>query len=269
MGITYPRLGRTVAAGVSAITFRQPMSTNSRPHLFGLVAGLFLSAGLCLAALLVTRAWMRIEESQIISVTGSARKDVRSDLAIWDCSFSTDAPTLAEAHTNSKDDLAKVERFLRAAGQNDYAIQPISVTELSRRVKTSDGETLQHAGYRIRQSLKVRTAQVEALPALASASASLLEQGVSLASDDLDFIYTKANDAKIEMMAEATKDARARADQIARNGGRNIKELRNARMGVVQINPLYSTATSWEGNNDTSSLEKTITCTVSATFALD
>jgi hypothetical protein len=39
-------------------------------------------------------------------------------------------------------------------------------------------------------------------------------------------------------------------------------------MGVVQINPLYGTATSWEGNNDTSTLEKTITVTISAQFAL-
>jgi hypothetical protein len=39
-------------------------------------------------------------------------------------------------------------------------------------------------------------------------------------------------------------------------------------MGVVQINPRYSAATSWEGNNDTSSPEKTITTTVNATFAL-
>jgi uncharacterized protein len=69
-------------------------------------------------------------------------------------------------------------------------------------------------------------------------------------------------------MAEATKDARARAEQIAAQGGRTIKQLRSARMGVVQINPRYSAATSWEGNNDTSSLEKTMITTVNATFAL-
>ena len=57
----------------------------------------------------------------------------------------------------------------------------------------------------------------------------------------------------------ATLDARARAEQIAGQGGRKIKELRTARMGVMQINPLYSGATSWEGNNDNSSFEKTIT----------
>ena len=58
------------------------------------------------------------------------------------------------------------------------------------------------------------------------------------------------------------------AQQIATQGGRAIKELRNARMGVVQINPLYSSSTSWEGNNDTSSVEKTIIATVTTTFAM-
>lgn len=244
------------------------MSTLPRPHLFGLVAGLFLSVALCLATLLVTRAWMRISESQVISVTGSARKDVRSDLVLWECSFVSDAGSLPAAHAKSKGDLAIVEAFLRAAGQTDYAVQPVTVGELTRRVRKSDGETTEPAGYRIRQSLKVRSTDVARIPALASASASLLEQGVSLSSDDMDFIYTKAGDAKIEMMAAATKDARVRAEQIANNGGREIRVLRSARMGVVQINPLYSTATSWEGNNDTGSLEKTITCTVGATFEL-
>jgi hypothetical protein len=40
------------------------------------------------------------------------------------------------------------------------------------------------------------------------------------------------------------------------------------RGGVVQINPLYSSITCWVGNNDTASLEKTITTTVTATFSL-
>jgi hypothetical protein len=97
---------------------------------------------------------------------------------------------------------------------------------------------------------------------------TLLEQGVAFVSADFQFIYTKAGEAKVEMMAEATKDARARAEQIAAQGGRALDGLRTAKVGVVQINPVHSTATSWEGNNDTTSLEKTITATVSATFAL-
>jgi hypothetical protein len=82
------------------------------------------------------------------------------------------------------------------------------------------------------------------------------------------FIYTKAGEAKVEMLAEATKDARLRADQIATQGGRMVAQLHHADMGVLQITPRYSGQFSWEGANDTSSLDKTITAVVTATFAL-
>jgi hypothetical protein len=139
---------------------------------------------------------------------------------------------------------------------------------LVERFKTDQGEVSRRTGYRIRQNIEVRSADVDAVPKLASDAVRLLDQGVTLASDGMEFIYTKAGEAKIEMMGEAAKDARARAEQIAAQGGRTIKELRNARMGVVQINPRYSSATSSEGNNDTSALEKTLTTTVTATFSM-
>lgn len=63
-------------------------STASRPHLFGLLAGLFLAFGLCLATLLLTGSWTRLHESSAVEVTGSARKNVRSDLVAWRCHFS-------------------------------------------------------------------------------------------------------------------------------------------------------------------------------------
>jgi hypothetical protein len=126
-----------------------------------------------------------------------------------------------------------------------------------------------YVGETIRQNIAVPSADVDSIAKLASAAASLLEKGIFLETVEISFIYTKAGELKIEMMGEATKDARVRAEQIAREGGRKIKALRSARMGVVQINPRFSTATSWEGNNDTTSLGKTITTTVSATFSME
>ena len=241
----------------------------SRPHLFGLLAGLFLAAGLCIASIVFTRTWTHLHESQVIDVTGSARKNVRSDLAVWRASFAVEDEVLLNAHMQLKADLLKVTEFLRNKGVTEIIVQPIQIREITARTKDDTDETVtKRIGFRLTQRIEIRSTDVATTTGLGTASATLLEQGVALVSDGLEFIYTKAQDAKIEMMAEATKDARARAEQIAGQGGRQIKELRTARMGVVQINPLYSSATSWEGNNDTSSLEKTITTTVSATFAL-
>ena len=63
-------------------------------------------------------------------------------------------------------------------------------------------------------------------------------------------------------------DAQVRAEQIASQGGRTITQLRSARMGVFQITPVYSSQTSSEGINDTTSLDKTVTAVVTASFSL-
>lgn len=241
-----------------------------RPHLFGLLASLFLATGLCLAAVVLARAWTRIAESSVINVTGSARKNVRADLVVWSAAFSVDAPTLLEAQQKLRTDHAKVAAFFSKRGLEGFVASPAQIHEITARKKNEEDDTVTNVriGYRLTESIEVRSDDVERLPRLASDSSELLDQDVAFVSGGFAFIYTKAGDAKIEMMAEATKDARARAEQIAQQGGGAIKELRSARMGVVQINPLYSGATSWEGNNDTSSLEKTITATVAATFTL-
>lgn len=245
------------------------MDSSSRPHLFGLVAGIFLSAGLCFASIVLARTWTHLHESQVIEVTGSARRNVRSDLVIWRAHFSVDDPTLLGANGKLKAQLAKVEEFFRSKRITTVAYQSVQIREITARAHDDDEEVVsKRLGYQLTQPIEVQSTDVDNTPKLSRDCAQLLEQGVAIVSDGTQFIYTKAGQAKIDMMAEATKDARARADQIASQGNRTVKELRSARMGVVQINPLYSTATSWEGNNDTTSLEKTLTTTVSATFAL-
>src|SRR5689334_6487430 len=226
----------------------------SRTHLFGLLDGLALAAGLAFASVTLASAWTRIAENNTINVTGSARKNVRSDLAVWHASFSVEAPTLLEAQQRLQQDHAKVIAWLNLNNLADFSVAPPQLQEITTRRKREEDETvaLVRLGYRLTEYVEVRSTEVERLPQLAGNSSALLQQDVALESGGFTFIYTKAGDAKVEMMAEATKDARSRAEQIAASGGGRVRELRSARMGVVQINPLYSAATSWQGNNDTS-----------------
>jgi hypothetical protein len=71
------------------------------------------------------------------------------------------------------------------------------------------------------------------------------------------------------MMLEATRGARLRADAIAGESGLKVLELSTAPAGVTQINPVDSTATSGEGNYDTTCFMNDIWVTVGASFALE
>lgn len=244
------------------------MNTSGRPHFFGLLAGLFLAVGLIFSAMLVTRAWIKIAEAQTISVTGSARKNVRSDLIIWRGSFSADGDTLVAAQNKLKGDWQKVERFIQKCGVTNHLLSSISIQEMRFAFDPGIDQSQRKTGYRLSQSVEVSSADTKLIDQLENGSTALVEDGVYFTPHSTTYIYTKANDAKVEMLAEATKDARARAEQISKQGGRVIHQLRSAKMGVFQITPLHSVQTSWEGVNDTSSLDKTITAVVSTAFSL-
>jgi hypothetical protein len=235
-----------------------------------MLAGLFLAAGLVLSSILATTTWLKVRNSQFITVKGSTQKDVSSDLEIWHGSFSTEADTLLEAQRQLKDDRAKVGQFLNDHGVTDYTFAAIGIEEQFASFKDSTGWTQQRtSGYRLTQTVRVESGDIERITKLDSESTALVEEGVLFTTQPPEFIYTKLGAEKADLLADATKDARARAGQIAGQGGRNIVSLHDAEMGVFQITPLHSSQTSWEGENDTTSREKTITAVVTATFLLE
>ena len=98
----------------------------------------------------------------------------------------------------------------------------------------------------------------------------LLESGVSVSSEEPRYFYTKLGELKLQMLAAAAVDARARAENILKStGGASLGQLIDADMGIININPANSTQTSEEGNNDTSSLEKDIITIVHTEYELN
>ena len=232
-----------------------------------MLAGLFLAAGLVFSAMLGTSAWVKIKNSQYVTVKGSVQKNIESDLAIWSGGFQVEAETLLDAQHQIQANRALVAKFLGDAGVTNFTFAPIGIEELKATKKSADGFVAQRTtGYRLNQNVSVESADVERLDRLDSTP--LVEQGVIFTVAAPQFIYSKAGDTKIEMLAEATKDARARAEQIATQGGRAIARLHDADQGIFQITPQHESRTSWQGENDTTARQKTITAVVTATFLL-
>jgi hypothetical protein len=233
-----------------------------------MLAGLFLAAGLVVSSMLATAAWLRVRNTQFISVKGSARTNVTADLAVWKGSFSVHAATLLEAKRELQTNLARVEAFLKQEGATNFSLLPIVIEEQKGRLDTNNLVQDLVVGYRLAQPVRVESQDIDQISRLDRDSSELVEDGVEFTSEPVSFIYTKSAGAKIEMLAEAARDARARAEQIAGQGGRVIAAMHSAEMGVFQITPRYESQTSGEGMNDTTSADKTITSVVTATFSL-
>ncbi len=122
---------------------------------------------------------------------------------------------------------------------------------------------------RLSQQVRVTSNDVQQIAGLATTSTELIEQGVTFQSDAPRYFYTKIADLKLDMIALATENARARATTIAEKAGSKVRGVRDARAGVFQINPLYTDEVSDYGVNDTTSIEKEISAVVNAELELD
>jgi uncharacterized protein len=245
------------------------MSIERNGHIFN--AGFALAVALVLSSIVGAWAYTHAKNGeQVITVTGSARKRIKSDLVVWRAGVSYQAPQLSEAYKALSDNIPKVKQYLISKGVREDQITISSISSTTLHEKNSDGEeTGQITGYSLRQELMVRSNDVDKIEKLAREATELINQGILLESSPPEYLYTKLGDLKIEMLAEAAKDAKVRAQQIASSTGSSIGSVRTARMGVMQITPADSNDVSDSGMNDTSSLDKDITAVVNVGFAVD
>ena len=236
----------------------------------GVFFGLAIASGLIISSMQITRVWLHIADSQVITVTGSARQDVTSDLAVWTANFSVESPTIAEAQMKLKEYSLKVSAFFDAHKITNAEISAITIQRLKPPSKDlEDDSDKKSIGYRLQRNIRFQSRDISQAVGLQLQSVALVEDGVELNDQGIEFLYTKTAEAKIEMLAEATKDARQRAEQIASQGGRKIKYLKSAKMGVFQITATTSNETAPEGINDMVSKDKSIRAVVSANFCLE
>ena len=207
---------------------------------------------------------------QTITVTGSARKRITSDLVIWRSAISYQAPVLSDAYRSLSEAVPKVKAYFVSKGIPENQITVSSISSQTLHGRNSDGiETSEITGYSLRQELSVRSTEVAKIAQIAREATELINQGILIESMAPEYLYTKIGDLKIEMLAEAAKDAKIRAEQIAQSTGSSIGSVRTARMGVLQITAADSNEVSDSGMNDTSSLEKDITAVVNIGFEVD
>lgn len=234
-------------------------------------ASVVLAIGLVLASIVGGWAFVRGKRGdQTITVTGSAKKRIRSDLVVWRSAISYQAPVLADAYRSLSQAVPRVKSYLVSKGIPEDQITVSSISSQTLSVRNSDGEdTGQISGYSLRQELVVRSNDVDKIAQVAREATELINQGILIESMAPEFYYTKLADEKVTMLAEAAKDAKRRAEQVAAATDSSIGAVRTARTGVLQITPADSNEVSDMGMNDTTSLDKDITAVVNLGFEIN
>lgn len=229
-----------------------------------------LGVALVVAAWILGGSAVQIANSRAtITVTGSAKRQIRSDLVVWRGSFSAQSAELQAAYAQLKTDMGRVKTYLVSKGiPADSLVFGSITTRIFYALGPGGRETSTVTGYELRQTVEVRSQDVAHIEAVAREATELINQGIRFESMPPEYLYTRLAELKVAMLADATRDAKARAEEMARNSGSRTGRLRSARMGVFQITPAFSTTVSDYGINDTSSLLKDITAVVTVSFEI-
>lgn len=246
-------------------------STRGNARFIAITAGL----SLIISSFVIAQAFGSLRSGeQVVNVTGSAKRRIRSDRIVWRVGIKTEAPQLADAYRRLTEQMPKLRSYLLAKGirEDEITVDAIATTEIRRPFTRAGTETDETSGkiasYSLRQEIQVASADIDRVAAVSRSVTELINQGLLVDSTPPQYLYTRLGDLKVEMLAEAAKDAKTRTQQITSATGDKIGPIRSARMGVLQITPADSTQVSDQGINDTTSLDKDITAVVSISFAV-
>ena len=245
------------------------MNGEKNNYLFNI--GTTLALGLVLSSLIFGWFYSNKQKGdEAITVTGSAKRRITSDLVVWSAGVSAQSAALTDAYKQLSESTPRIKEYLLGKGIPENQMTVSSITTTQQRGRDNDGnETSQITGYTLSQQIEVRSNDVAKIGQIAREATELINQGILIESQAPRYYYTQIGDLKIEMLGEAAKDAKERAERIAQSTGNSIGAVRSAKMGVLQITAADSTDVSDYGVYDTSTIEKDMTAVVNVSFAVD
>ncbi|GAA4051385.1 SIMPL domain-containing protein [Parerythrobacter jejuensis] len=199
-----------------------------------------VSLGLVSGGYLLGDGLLRAKEAdRSVTVRGLAERDVTANLATWTISYSSSSTDLAQAQAKVRRDTDTIRGFFEELGFPDEALQPTGANVSS---YTNNGVTK----YTVRQRMALRSNDIDLARKAVSQQFDLVSKGVFLEEGSgMSYSFTQLNKIKPEMVAEATRDARASAEQFAKDSGTDVGSIREATQGYFTIEARDGEAGGW------------------------
>lgn len=238
-----------------------PSTSRDTPTRRWLASAGIIAIGLVVGGFVLGDGLVRMKAAErSVTVRGLAERDVTADLAVWTISYSASATDLQTAQASVDRDSGAIRRFFADLGFPAGELTPAGINVSS---YTDEGVTY----FTVRQRYVLRTKDIARVQRAARRQAELVRGGVVLEDGSgVTYTFTKLNTVKPAMVAEATKDARASAEQFAKDSGADVGAILGATQGYFSIDARDGETGGW-GAGDTPFKKVRVVTTVD--FALD
>jgi uncharacterized protein len=203
-----------------------------------------------------------------ITVTGSAKTTATADNVVWTLNVALSRPLVADAVKKVGADVDAVSAYLTKGGIAADALTLGSVSTYGNEEWQNGNNTGRILSYRASRDITVRTSDVQLVYKLSQGIGTLLESGVTVNNYGPQYYISTLSDLRPQLLEEAMKDAKTRAVAITKAVGGSVGSVQSVKSGVFQVTTPDSTMVSDGGAYDTSTIDKTVTSTVSVTFSV-
>lgn len=213
---------------------------------------------LVIAVLLYTsHSLMSYKLTSFVKVKGAAERSVIADKVYWNIEFVNAGNNIELLQEKNSKNIEVIKQFLldNSFTEDEFKLGIINLNDLEAREYKDPN---QKNRYILNQSISIETENIDKVEKIVSKMNFLIQKGISIKNSYGEnmpiYIFSKLNDIKSEMIAEATRNARKSAEQFANDSKSKILKIKTADQGVFTILPKNSSVYM----NELSSKEKQI-----------
>lgn len=204
------------------------------------ILGVFLFLGLAVLGYFLSNAAIEFKQfDRSVTVKGLSEREYDADIVIWPIQFTAAENDLEALYSAIEQNTAKIRAFLR-----DKGVQPEEITFTSPAI--TDKSAQQYGSndraefrYTASQTVTVYSENIKTVRAIMSSLSELGKQGIVFTGGNYglqtEYLFTRLNDVKPEMIEEATRKAREVAGKFASDSQSQLGKIKKASQGQFSI----------------------------------
>jgi len=213
---------------------------NSEGNVKFVILGVAIFLGLSVLGYLLGSSIVEFKEfERSVSVKGLSEKELPADIALWPIQFTRAGNDLSQLYADLEKDTKQIAGFLKSNGfvDNEITVSPPAIIDKMAQ-QYSDTSKI-GLRYTATQNVTVYTDKIDAVRTTMKKLVELGKTGIVFTGGNYDnkteFIFTRLNDIKPEMIEEATRKAREVAQKFAKDSDSKLGKIKRASQGQFSI----------------------------------
>lgn len=205
-----------------------------------LILGVFIFIGLASLGYLLGHAAIEFKQfDRSVTVKGLSEREFKADIVIWPIQFTAAGNDLETLYVSIESNTSKIKDFLGSSGISLDEISFASPAITDKSAQQYGGNAKPEFRYSAIQTVTVYSKNIDAVINLMGSLSTLGKQGIVFSGGNYqsqtEYLFTRLNEVKPEMIEEATRKAREVATKFASDSDSKLGKIKKASQGQFSI----------------------------------